>query len=261
LKEREKIKGGIRVNIAVCIKQVPDTETKIKIANDNKSINEDGIKWIVNPYDEFAIEEALKIVEKFGGEVTIISVGPSTIEKSIREALAMGAHHAIRIETPQIPFDPVVTSSALASVLKEGNFDLIFLGQRAIDADHSQVTSMLSQILDLPCVPLIVKLEINGNKATALREIEGGDEKISFNLPAIVSAQRGLNQPRYRSLKGIMQAKKKEIQIKQASLPEEKIIVRKLAYPPEKEAGRIIGQGVEAVPELVSILRDEAKVL
>jgi electron transfer flavoprotein beta subunit len=249
------------VNIAVCIKQVPDTETKIKIASDNKSINEDGIKWIVNPYDEFAIEEALKLVEKLGGEVTIISVGPANIEKSIREALAMGAHHAIRIDAPRIPYDPVVTSSALASVLKESNYDLIFLGQRAIDADHCQVASMLSQILELPCVPLVVKLDIDGNKVTALREIEGGDEKISFDLPAIVSAQRGLNQPRYRSLKGIMQAKKKEIQVKQTSLPEEKLNLRKLTYPPEKAPGRIVGHGAEAVPELVSLLREEAKVL
>lgn len=249
------------MNIAVCIKQVPDTETRIKIADDGKSINEQDIKWIVNPYDEFAIEEALKIVEAQGGEVTIISVGPAGVEKSIREALAMGAHKAIRVNLPQIPFDPAATASALEGVLKEGNYDLIMMGQRAIDADHSQVPSILGQRMNLPCVTVVVKLEFDGNKATALREIEGGDEKITFTLPAIVSAQRGLNIPRYRSLKGIMQAKKKEIVVKDTPPVEEKMGVLKLEYPPEKPPGRIVGNGVEAVPELVRLLHEEAKII
>lgn len=249
------------MNIAVCIKQVPDTETKIKIAGDGKSIVEEGIKWIVNPYDEFAIEEALKITEKNGGEVTIVSIGPASIDKTIREALAMGAHKAVRIDTAKLPFDPVVTAKALAEVLKEQNFDLIMFGQRAIDSDHSEVPSMVAQALSLPCIPVVVKLEFEGEKATAYREIEGGDEKISFSLPAIVSAQRGLNIPRYRSLKGIMQAKKKEIEVKQVSLDEEKMTVAKLEYPKEKSAGKIVGEGAEAVPELVRLLREEAKVI
>ena len=249
------------MNIAVCTKQVPDTETKIKISGDGKSIAEEGVKWIINPYDEFAIEEALKITEKAGGEVTIISLGPAGIDKTIREALAMGAHKAIRVDAPSIPFDPMVTAKALAEVLKGGGYDLIFFGQRAIDSDHSQVPSMVGQALNLPCVPIVVKLEIDGDKATAYREIEGGDEKISFKLPAIVSAQRGLNIPRYRSLKGIMQAKKKEIEVKQVSLEQEKMSITKLEYPAEKAAGRIVGQGAEAVPELVRLLHDEAKVI
>jgi len=249
------------VNIAVCIKQVPDTETKIKIGGDGKSIAEEGVKWIINPYDEFAIEESLKITEKEGGEVTIISLGPASIDKTIREALAMGAHKAIRVDAPSIPFDPTVTAKALAEVLKDSGYDLIFFGQRAIDSDHSQVPSMVAQALSLPCVPIVVKLEIEGDDATAYREIEGGDEKISFKLPAIVSAQRGLNIPRYRSLKGIMQAKKKEIEVRQISPSQEKIFVRKLEYPAEKVAGRIVGEGAEAVPELVRLLHDEAKVI
>lgn len=249
------------MNIAVCIKQVPDTETKIKIAGDEKSIVEDGIKWIINPYDEYAIEESLKITERDGGEVTIISLGPAGIEKTIREALAMGAHKAIRVDAPSIPFDPVVTAKALAEVLRDGGYDLIFFGQRAIDSDHSQVPSMVAQALNLPCVPIVVKLEIDGNNATAYREIEGGDEKITFKLPAIVSAQRGLNIPRYRSLKGIMQAKKKEIEVRQISLDEQKMAISKLEYPAEKAAGKIVGEGAEAVPELVRLLHDEAKVI
>lgn len=249
------------MNIAVCIKQVPDTEAKIKISSDGNSIAEEGIKWIVNPYDEFAIEEALKITERDGGEVTIISLGPPSIDKTIREALAMGAHKAIRINSPSIPFDPSVIARALANVIKDGNYDLIFLGQRAIDSDHSQVPSMVAQALNLPCVPVVVKLEIEGDKATAYREIEGGDEKISFNLPAIVSAQRGLNIPRYRSLKGIMQAKKKEIEVIDNSVNEVKMTISKLEYPPEKSAGKIVGEGAGAVPELVRLLKEEAKII
>lgn len=249
------------MNIAVCIKQVPDTETKMKISSDGKSIAEEGIKWIVNPYDEFAIEEALKITEKNGGEVTIISLGPASTEKTIREALAMGAHKAIRINAPTIPFDPLVIAKALADVLQNSNYDLIFFGQRAIDSDHSQVPSMVAQALNLPCIPVVVKLEIDGHKATAFREIEGGDEKISFKLPAIVSAQRGLNIPRYRSLKGIMQAKKKEIEVIENAMNDIKMTISKLEYPPEKSAGRIVGEGVDAVPELVRLLHEEAKVI
>ncbi len=249
------------VNIAVCIKQVPDTETKVKISDNGKSIVTEGIKWVINPYDEFAIEEALKITEKDGGEITIISLGPASIDKTIREALAMGAHKAIRIDTPEIPFDPAVIAKALAEVLKNNGYDLILFGQRAIDSDHSQIPSMVAQALSLPCVPLAVKLEIEGDKITAYREIEGGDEKISFTLPAIVSAQRGLNIPRYRSLKGIMQAKKKEIEVKEIDLGEEKMSISRLEYPPEKSAGKIVGEGAEAVPELVRLLHEEAKVI
>lgn len=249
------------MNIAVCIKQVPDTEAKIKISGDGKSIVEEGIKWIVNPYDEYAIEEALKITEKDGGEVTIISLGPSSIDKTIREALAMGAHKAIRINSPTIPFDPSVIAKALANVLKDGNYDLIFFGQRAIDSDHSQIPSMVGQAMNLPCIPVVVKLELEGEKANAYREIEGGDEKITFKLPAIISAQRGLNIPRYRSLKGIMQAKKKEIEVIENSVTDIKMTISKLEYPPEKAAGRIVGEGVEAVPELVKLLHEEAKVI
>lgn len=249
------------MNIAVCIKQVPDTETKAKIAGDGKSIVEEGVKWIINPYDEFAIEEALKLTEKHGGEVTIISLGPAGIDKTIREALAMGAHKAIRIEAPKIPFDPSVIAKALAEVLKENGYDLIMFGQRGIDSDHSMIPSMVAQALNLPCVPLVVKLEVDGNSVTAYREIEGGDEKLSFKLPGIISAQRGLNIPRYRSLKGIMQAKKKEIEVKQITLKEEKMTISKMEYPPEKAAGKIVGEGAEAVPELVRLLKEEAKVI
>lgn len=249
------------MNIAVCIKQTPDTATRVKIADSGKSIVEEGITWVVNPYDEYAIEEALRLTEKHGGEVTIISLGPASIDKTIREALAMGAHKAIRINAGGIPSDPAVTAKALAEVLRNGNYDLIFMGRQAVDNDHGQVPSLVSQALNLPCVSMVVKLTIEGDKGTALREIEGGHERVSFKLPALIGANRHLNEPRYRSLKGIMQAKKINIEIRAATLAEEKLIIKKLEYPAAKQAGKIFNNGVEAVPEVVRLLREEAKVI
>ncbi len=251
------------MNIAVCIKQVPDTEARIKIAEDGKSIQKEDIKWIVNPYDEFAVEEALRIVEKHGGEVTVISLGPVEVEKSIREALAMGPKKAIRIHSDAMPTDPQVTAKALAEALKQNNYDLILFGKQAIDDDQVQVPSIVAHILGIPCASVVVKLDLDPQtgKGEALREVEGGHEKLSFKLPAIVTAQRGLNEPRYRSLKGIMQAKKIPIEVVNTTLDENKLILEKIEYPPEKKPGRIIGTGAEAVPELVRLLREEAKVL
>ena len=249
------------MNIAVCVKQTPDTATRVKIGDNGKSIIEDGINWVVNPYDEYAIEEALQLTEKHGGEVTIISLGPPSIEKTIREALAMGAHNAIRVNAERIPSDPAVTAKALAEVIKSGNYDLTFMGRQAVDNDHAQVPSLVSQALNLPCVSMVVKLTIEGDKGTALREIEGGHEKVSFKLPAIIGANRHLNEPRYRSLKGIMQAKKKAIEARDVALAEEKLVIKKLEYPPAKQAGKIFNNGAEAVPEVVRLLHEEAKVI
>ncbi|MFW9817907.1 MAG: electron transfer flavoprotein subunit beta/FixA family protein, partial [Candidatus Thorarchaeota archaeon] len=246
------------MNIAVCMRQTPDTTTRIKIADDGKSILEDGITWIINPYDEYAIEEALQLTEKYGGEVTIISLGPVSIEKTIREALAMGAHNAIRLNADHIPSDPTVTAKALIVVLKDGNYDLIFMGRQAVDDDQGQVPSLVSQAMNLPCVSMVVDLNMDGNSGTALREIEGGHEKVSFKLPAIIGANRHLNEPRYRSLKGIMQAKKKTIEVRETDLNDEKLVVKKLEYPPAKESGKIFDNGTEAVPEVVRLLREEA---
>ena len=249
------------MNIAVCIKQTPDTTTRVKVADDGKSIQSEGVNYIINPYDEFAIEEALQLAEKNGGEVTIISLGPASIDKTIREALAMGAHKAIRVNSESIPQDPSVIAAALSDVLKQGNYDLIFCGKQAIDGDNSQVPSLIGQAMGLPTVTVVLELEINGNSGTAVREVEGGSEKISFSLPAVVGAQRNLNEPRYRSLKGIMQAKKKKIEVVEGNLPESKLVVRKLAYPPEKSAGKIYADGLAAVSEVVQLLRDEAKAI
>jgi electron transfer flavoprotein beta subunit len=249
------------VNIAVCIKQVPDTETKVKISGDKKWIEESEINYILNPYDEFAVEEGLKIIEANGGEVTIISLGPDRVSSAIRSALAMGATKAIHVKTESIPHDPMATAQALAQVLGEGNYDLILLGKQAIDDDHQQIGPILSEKLAIPTANVVTMLEVSDGKIKADRQIEGGFEKIECSLPAIVTAQRGLNEPRYASLKGIMAAKKIQIEERSVTIPDDKIEIIEINYPPEKPPGKIVGQGIDAVPELIRLLREEAKVI
>ena len=173
----------------------------------------------------------------------------------------MGAHAAIRINVEQIPDDPKVTAKALTDVLKDGGYDLIFLGRRAIDDDQAQIPQLIATALNLPCVTVVDNLEIDGEKATAIREIEGGSQKVSFHLPAVIGANSKLNQPRYRSLKGIMQAKKKKIDVREATRSDAQLVIEKMKYPPAKSAGKIFENGVEAVPEVVRLLREEAKVI
>ncbi|KAA3614725.1 MAG: electron transfer flavoprotein beta subunit/FixA family protein [Calditrichaeota bacterium] len=247
------------MNIAVCIKQVPDTETKVKISDDKKSIVENDINFILNPYDEFGVEEALKLTDP--ENITIISLGPDRVTSAIRSALAMGAKNAIHIKTDSTPSDPSVTAEALASVLKEGNYDLIFTGKQAIDDDHTQMASLLAEKMDIPAVNVVIKLAVDGGKVTAEREIEGAHEVVECQTPCIISTQRGLNEPRYASLKGIMGAKKVQIEAKDASLVDGQLEIVEYNYPAEKSAGKIVGDSADAVPELVRLLNEEAKVI
>ena len=249
------------MKIAVCIKQVPDTETKIRISGDKKSIEESDINFVLNPYDELAVEESLKITEAHGGDVTIVSVGPDRISAAIRNALAMGATKAIHLKTEKNPHDPIAVATALAPFLKEGGFDIIILGKQAIDDDHAQMAALLSELLNIPAITVVTKLDIQGEQITAERQIEGGLEKIEAKLPVIISAQRGLNEPRYASLKGIMAAKKIQIEEKEVTVDQDNIEISEINYPPEKPPGKIVGEGADAVPELIRLLREEAKVL
>jgi electron transfer flavoprotein beta subunit len=249
------------VKIAVCVKQVPDTETKIRISGDKKSVEENDINFILNPYDEFAVEEGLKITETHGGDVTIISLGPDRITSAIRNALAMGATKAIHLKTAKNPHDPLAIASALAPVLKEGDFDIILLGKQAIDDDHAQIPALLSELLGIPAITVVTKLDINDKQIVAERQIEGGLEKTEAHFPVILSAQRGLNEPRYASLKGIMAAKKIQIEVREVAVAPDQIEISEINYPPEKPAGKIVGEGAEAVPELIRLLREEAKVI
>ncbi len=249
------------MRIAVCIKQVPDTETRIKISDNKKSIREEEINFILNPFDEFAVEEALRIKEAQGGEVTIISLGPDRITAAIRSALAMGADKAVQIKVTKIPLDAQVTAEALAKILKEEKYDLILTGKQSIDDDQAQLPSVLAEKLNLPAINVVTKLTLDDTTIVAERQIESGVEKVTCSLPAIISAQRGLNEPRYASLKGIMASKRIQIQEKSVDLPAELIEIAEFNYPPQKTPGRIIGTGPAAVPELLRLLREEAKVL
>ncbi len=248
------------MNIAVCIKQTPDTETRIKLTDD-KRVDESEINFILNPYDEFAVEEALTLREKFEGEVTVISLGPDRVNSAIRSALAMGADKAIRIKTDANPSDPNVLAEALAVELQKGNYDLILMGKQAIDDDHAQMPALLGSKLGIPAVSVVVKLDVQADKLTAEREIDGAHEIIECSLPAIVGAQRGLNEPRYASLKGIMKAKKIQIEEVDGTLNSDQLQIVEFNYPPQKSAGKIVGDSADAVPELLRLLHDEAKVI
>ena len=195
------------MKIAVCIKRVPDSETRVKIAPDGKSLDEAGVKFILNPYDEYAVEEALRRKEQAGaGEVVVLSLGPAAAQETIRTALAMGADRGVLLQVERVPADGLVVARALAAELKDGAFDLILFGKMAIDDGNHQVGPMVAELLGLPCVTSVAHLEIADGKGVAEREIEGGIEVCEFPLPAVLTVDKGLNEPRYPALKGIMAA-------------------------------------------------------
>ena len=247
------------MNILVCIKQVPDTETRIKIGEDKKSIDPTDVNWILNPYDEYAVEEALQIKEKLGDTtVTVISVGSEQTVTAIRSALAMGADEAVLVKTDQV-LDSLATAKALAAAIKEMPYDLILSGKQGVDDDNLQVGPMVAELLNIPCITYISELKLENRKATAKREVEGGMESVEATLPAMFTAEKGLNEPRYPALRGIMMAKKKTIQEKQMDIDSPKIQIVNIEYPPTRKGGKIVGEGADAVPELVRLLREEAK--
>jgi electron transfer flavoprotein beta subunit len=251
----------VNVKIVVCIKRVPDTEARIRISGDGRSIDPAGVKFVISPYDEFALETALRVKDAQGsGEVTVITVGEAASAEQLRSALAMGADRAILLKG-QPTLDGLATARALAAELKELDADLVLLGMKGVDHDQQQVGPMLAELLDLPCVTVAAAIEIEGGSVVAHREVEGGVEVVEAALPAVVSITKGSYEPRYPSLKGIMAAKKKPLEEKDAQLGESRIEVRELSAPPERPAGRIVGTGVDAVPELIRVLREEAKVL
>lgn len=257
------------MNIYVCIKQVPDTETKIKINSDATGIDGTGIKWILSPYDEFAVEEGLRLREKNAGStVTVISAGPARVVESIRTALAMGADNGIHIELPETA-DNFMTAKALAAALKkEAKVDILFSGKEAIDDGSAQVTQLLAEHMDIPSVTVVLGVEYSPTSVKCKREVEGGAfEMIEAPLPAIIAAQKGMNEPRYASLPNIMKAKKKEVKaLKMADLGitdgDQKIRFKNFQLPPPKQAGKkIAGDPATQAKELVRLLHEEAKVV
>ncbi len=250
------------MKIAVCVSHVPDTATKIKLGEDEKTIDPDGVTYVINPYDEYAIEEALKTKEQFGNdsEVIIISLGTDRSKESIRKALAMGADSGILLKD-ETERDSFGVAKALADEIKLQGCEIVFCGKQSVDYDNNIIGQLIAELLGYSCITVVVDLKIDGVKITAEREIEGGREVVECELPAVITTQKGLNEPRYASLKGIMAAKKKTIEEKPATDAEHLTELLKMHLPAPKNPGRIIGTDSSAVPELVRLLREEAKVL
>ena len=248
------------MKLAVCINHVPDTATKINIAGDGKSIDRTGVTYVVSPYDEFAIEECLRLKEKNGGDVTAISLGGDAHKETLRKALAMGVDKVVLLKDDH-PRDSYGVAEALAGYLKEISPDVVFFGKQSVDYDDGAVGVMVAEMLGLPSVTVVVKLDVSGGKATAEREIEGGREVVETTLPAVFTAQKGLNEPRYPSLKGIMGAKSKPIEERPLAAVEGKTQLLGMQKPPGKPAGRIVGTDASAAAELVRLLHEEAKVI
>lgn len=260
------------MEIIVLLKQVPATESMIQVADDGLSIKTGDLKWVISPYDEFAVEEALRIREAHGGKVTIVSVGADKATEAIRTALAMGADEGILVNDPAAAgCDGLGIAKILTAVIKALPHDVIIAGQRAVDDDNFLVGSAVAEYLGIPSVALVNKQEIADGKIKCRRTIEGGTVTLEASLPALFTTQRGLNEPRYASLPGIMKAKKKPLATKSladigldaAALGEPKVKVVAMQPPPQRQAGKIIeGESAqEKAVELVRLLSEEAKVI
>jgi electron transfer flavoprotein beta subunit len=262
------------MEIVVLVKQVPDTEAMVQIAGDGKSIKTDDIKWIMNPYDEIAVEEALRIKEAQGGAVTILSLGAQKAQETIRTALAMGADKGIHINDPAAQgSDALATAKILAAALKQMPYDLIIAGHRAVDEDNFQVGAAVAELLGIPQISMVIKEELADGKIRCHRVIEGGTVVVEASLPVLFTTQRGLNEPRYASLPGIMKAKKKPLDVKTVAdlgldaaavgQANRKVRINALRYPPQRQAVKMV-QGetpAEIAASLVKVLHEEAKLI
>ena len=248
------------MKIAVCVNHVPDTETKVKIAADGRSIDRTGVNFILAPYDEIAVEEALRMRDKFKGDVTVLSLGNEKHKETLRKALAMGADKAILLRDDG-ERDSYGVAVGLAAALKPLAPEVILFGKQSIDFDDAQVGTLVAEMLGMPSVSVAVNIEIQAGKVLCVREIEGGHEIVEVKLPAVFMAQKGLNDPRYPSLKGIMAAKNKPIE-EQVAAPADRLVeTLAMNKPPAKAPGRIVGTDKTAVPELIRLLHEEAKVI
>lgn len=258
------------MDIVVLLKQVPDTEAALKIEEDGLSVNAGGAKWVINPYDEYAVEEALKIKEAHGGSVTAVSLGPEKAVEAIRTALAMGADKGVRVDDQGLEnADGLAKGKALAAAVKSLGFDLVICGQRAVDDDSHFVGSAVAQFLDIPQISSVIKVEVDDGSITCTRTVEGGKIVTKTPLPALFTTQKGLNEPRFASMMGIMKAKKKPIDVMTAQdlgLGEDdlapKTIIKALKTPPERTGGTMISgdSPAQQAAELVKALQ-QAKVL
>lgn len=249
------------MKIIVCINHVPDTATKINICESNKSIDPTGVTYIINPFDEFALEEALKTKENTDAKVLVLSIGADSNKESIKKALAMGADAGILLKS-STELDSIGIAKVLANEIKSQDAQLIFMGKQSVDFDNGIVGQLTAELLDFNCISTVTEFSLSDSVITASREIEGGYEIVETSLPCIITAQKGLNDPRYPNLKGIMAAKKKIIEEKDVStelVSYTEII--EITKPAEKSTCKIVGEDSSAVPELVRLLREEAKVI
>jgi len=249
------------MKIIVCVSLVPDSTTKVKVSDSQKSIDESGVSYILNPYDEFAVEEALKLKEKNGGEVIAVSFGTDKAKDAIKKSFQMGAEKGVLIKSSSADFDTFTVAKNLSDYLKGQNADIILFGKQSIDFDGLLVPSMVSEFLNIPSISVVVKLDIEGDKVTAEREVEGGKEIVEATLPIIIGAQKGLNEPRYPNLKSIMAAKSKPIEEIPATYTGNTVEIIEMKLPPAKAGGKIFTNGKDDVAELVRLLREEAKVI
>jgi electron transfer flavoprotein beta subunit len=263
------------MNVVVLLKQVPDTESLIEINADGSDIKTDNLKWIVNPYDELAVEEGLRVRERLGGgKVTVLSVGPERATAAVRTALAMGADEGVLINDPALVRpDPLATAKVLAAALKTIPFDLIIAGQRAVDDDSYLVPAAVAEYLSIPAICMVVRQEITGSKIQCEHSLQDGTAVVAADLPVLITTQRGLNQPRYASLPNIMKAKKKPLETRslaalgleaaQVGSGTAKTRIRSLAFPPQRKVCKMIpGETAdEKAVQLVQMLRAEAGVL
>jgi electron transfer flavoprotein beta subunit len=249
------------VNITVCIKRTPDTETRVGIADDGVSIDPKGVKYIVSPYDEMAVEAALRTKESAGdGQVTVLTLGSEDSVETLRSGLAMGADAALLLQG-DVTMDGLATAKALAAELENRDDALVLFGVKAVDDDQQQVGPMVATLLGRPCVTAVASFEVADGRITCHREVEGGTEVVEVALPAVLTVTKGAFEPRYASLKGIMAAKRKPLERKEATAQASRLTVDALELPPARPEGRVVGEGPEAVTELVRLLREEAKVI
>lgn len=250
------------MKIAVCLKRVPEMELRFSIASDRKSLDPAGLKYEMSDFDGYALEVALRLVEQHGsGEVVLVTLGPDGVQETLRKGLAMGAARAVQLKADDVPFDGLAVARALAAELGDGGHDLVLLGRQATDTAAGTVGPMLAELIGLPCVTAASQLDIANGRGTARRDLEGAAETVEFPLPAVITIDEGIARPRLATLKGIMAAKKKPLEVKPAQLGEPRLTVEAMALPPERTGGRFLGEGADAVPELVRLLRTEAKVL
>ena len=250
------------MDIVVCVKRVPATDAAIKVAADGKSIDPAGVTFELNAYDEFALEQALRIKEQIGaGSVTVVTIGSKEAQKELRDTLARGADKAVLLSTTEWMWDGTQTAAALAAWIKTVPCNLVLCGRQAVDSDNNQLPANLAARLGFACVTEVSKLALEGGVFTAERDIEGAREVVTCKTPAVISCQKGLNEPRYANLKGIMAAKKKPLEEAAAQLGAPAMEIVSLTLPPARAAGKIVGQGADAVPALIAALRNEAKAL